>query len=83
VTCGGPDLDDLRYDNRAICGRSHLVADDPYRIYVYMPDGTRFVKVHADGASVTSSGPDGKVAVIELLAKRSRSVEWKIETDIA
>ncbi len=62
VTCGGPDLRDVSWQDNALSGVSELVAADPYVLYLNEPAGSRFDRVDATGARVVSQVASGSAA---------------------
>jgi alpha-galactosidase len=79
ITCGGPDIEALKYENGVLSGTSRLVANDRYRIYVHLPAGYTLGRARARGAQVTNTQEDGEVAVVTLLSDRTRVCKWTVE----
>jgi hypothetical protein len=78
VSCGGYDLEDVRWDGSALSGVSRLVADDEYVIVVREPAGYRFLDAAAEGAVVASgTRPDG-LREVRLRASASGRVAWRL-----
>lgn len=51
VTCGGPDLEDVRWSGLTLSGTSRVVAGDPYEIYLTEPEGYRLARFEVPGAA--------------------------------
>lgn len=79
VTCGAADLEELTWDGRGISGRSALVANDPYDIYLSEPAGFTFAGITCDGARVVSTERRGAMRVCRLVSEDPRTVGWKAE----
>ena len=80
ITGGGPDIEGLQQGQSAISGKSLLVANDPYRIDIYLPAGYALESVKARGARVVARQQLGNVASVTLRADRTGAVAWKIQT---
>jgi len=80
VTCGGPDIEMLKFEDGKLKGTSRTVGKDPYRIYIYMPTGMHLGTVVADKARVTQTRVEGHMAIIELVTEKSEKVKWAVET---
>jgi len=78
VTCGGPDVRDVRWRDNALSGESILVAGDPYVLHLTEPDGYRFDGVQATGARVVGQGREGAVRVIRLESAHGGAVRWEV-----
>lgn len=82
ITQGGMDLHDVAFDARTLTmsGRSDLVADDPYELRFFVPEGDasfEITDVDADGASsfVRSAGP---LLIVTLESDESRRAAWHV-----
>ncbi|MBN2265132.1 MAG: alpha-galactosidase [Candidatus Aminicenantes bacterium] len=76
VSCGGVDLDDVRWTGEALEGTSRVVAGDPYEIFLTEPKGyrlARFESPEAPGAAVVREG--GQVR-IKWLPAVTGPVRW-------
>ncbi len=78
VTCGGPDLVDIAWADRALRGTSDVVANDAYAIYLTEPQGYRLDSVTADGASVTSQALESGMRVVRLASSKGGRVTWQV-----
>jgi alpha-galactosidase len=78
VTCGGPDLSDVSWQDNALSGLSDLVAGDPYVLYLNEPAGSRFDGVEAPGARVVSQVVSGRLRIIRLESAQGGVVKWTV-----
>jgi alpha-galactosidase len=78
VSCGGYDLEDVRWDGRRLTGVSRLVADDPYVVHLTEPEGWSVEDVAAEGADVTANAMDGELRAIRLVSRRGGLVTWTV-----
>ncbi|MDH4196122.1 MAG: alpha-galactosidase [Candidatus Aminicenantes bacterium] len=84
LTCGGPELADLRWDGLALHGKSRLVAGDPYEIYVTEPAGFSFAGLEAEGARVDGIERLPELVKVRLVAPAGGDVVWtaRFETGV-
>lgn len=78
VTCGGADLADVGWSDRALHGTSTVVAGDAYDIYLTEPAGYRVAAVRADGADVVDRSIVEGVRVIHLMSRTGGRVRWSV-----
>lgn len=78
VTCGGADLVDVAWHDRALRGTSDLVAGDEYDIYLTEPDGYRIASVGADGAAVVGHATSDGALVVRLMSRTGGRVRWSV-----
>ena len=78
VSCGGVDLQDVAWSGDTLRGRSELVADDPYELYLTEPAGWRFAGADSEGATVLGSERTDALRVVRLRAVRSGPVTWRV-----
>jgi hypothetical protein len=83
VTCGGPDLERVEWNEGVLTGRSLAVGGDPYVLYLTEPRGQSFAGATASGARVIRSELRGGMRVIELQPARSGSIEWTVRYSAA
>ena len=77
ITGGGVDLVDVSWSDGVLTGRSRVVADDPYEIFLTEPDGWSFDSMRCDGATPrrATRGPAGLVT--GCTAASSGEVTWR------
>lgn len=76
VSCGAVDLAHVRWQDNGLVGRSAVVGDDEYRLYLTEPSGWEAVDVSADGATAHLEPRRDNMRVAVLRATTSRSVTW-------
>jgi alpha-galactosidase len=78
VTCGGPDLADVRWGDGVLAGVSELVAGDVYAIYVAEPAGYRLQAVDVEGATLIDRPTEGGARVIRLRSEHGGRATWRV-----
>ncbi|MBX7119237.1 MAG: subclass B3 metallo-beta-lactamase, partial [Gemmatimonadaceae bacterium] len=84
VTCGGPDLEDLTWEDRALAGVSAVVPGAAYRLYLTEPAGWPAPEVAASGATVEASSLQDGVRVVTFRPSTGRGaasvarVRWRL-----
>ncbi|MEO9047047.1 MAG: alpha-galactosidase [Gemmatimonadaceae bacterium] len=76
VSCGGPNLSDLRWSDGELSGVSDVVANEKYTIYTTEPDGWLFDSAHSDPSESVTSSRVGGVRIIQIAARQSGRVNW-------
>jgi hypothetical protein len=76
VTCGGVDLDDVRWTDGKLSGRSRVVGGDPYELYLTEPEGYRMTAFDCPGVTVSESRREGTMVKVVLLPDKSGAVDW-------
>jgi len=79
ITCGGYDLEDVRWENYVLSGKSRIVADDPYILYVTEPAGFSLKKASFNGEEIREIERKGSLAQISFLPAESMTLKWKLE----
>jgi alpha-galactosidase len=78
VSCGGPDLADVRWGEDSLNGVSELVAGDVYEIYVAEPAGYQLQAVDVEGATLIDRAAEGGMRVIRLRSDRGGRTAWRV-----
>lgn len=78
ISCGGLELEDLRWSDSVLAGVSVLVAGDPYDIYLSEPEGYILGRVSSDNADIVSSERRAGMRVLRLLSKTGGRVSWQV-----
>ncbi|MFC2128338.1 hypothetical protein ACFLRR_00540 [Bacteroidota bacterium] len=78
VSCGGFDIDNLKWEDNSISGSSKLVGNDDYIIYLTEPEGYEFNQLLSSG-EVVNNVKNGLVREITLRADKNRQVDWLIK----
>jgi hypothetical protein len=76
VTGGGVDLMDVGWKDGVLSGRSRIVGQDPYAIFLTEPEGFHFAGFECDGASLLGTRKDGFVIEIRVLSRENRKIAW-------
>lgn len=76
VTCGGPDLEDVRWSGGTLSGTSRVVAGDPYEIYLTEPQGWRLVRFEVPGASAAAVGRTGALVKAGWVPAAGGTAGW-------
>lgn len=79
ITCGGYDLEDVRWGDGVLSGKSRVVANDPYILYIVEPSGFALEEASIDGAKILKVEKSGELVQIAFLPVESTSVNWKLE----
>lgn len=76
VTCGGVDLEDVRWDGTRLTGRSRGVKGDPYVLYLTEPLDYRFEGIEASGAGVGKAEREGRLLKLTLAPEGDAVFGW-------
>ena len=79
VSCGGPNLSDVRWADGELSGVSDVVANETYTIYTTEPDGWRFESARSDPSSSVTSSRDGDVRDVRIHATRTGRINWRVK----
>ena len=79
ITCGGYDLEDVLWQDSELSGKSRVVADDPYILYVSEPAGLFLKKVSINGKEIRQIDRKGGLVLISFLPTESTTLNWKLE----
>ncbi len=79
VSCGGYELEDLRWVGSTLSGTSEIVGNDAYTLYVLEPTGYVYQGVECTGAKVVASTRRGMVREVTVLSKSSGTVTWRVK----
>jgi hypothetical protein len=74
------DIKDLAYDGgqRMLRGVSRAVANDPYQLRIYVPDGFTAKRVELSGGLAAKMATDGPLLTVDYTAAAGDDVEWKV-----
>ncbi|MDD8026082.1 MAG: alpha-galactosidase [Acidobacteriota bacterium] len=78
VTGGGVDLDDVRWDGKALAGRSRAVKGDPYVLYLTEPAGFALDGIDASGAKVERTDRESGLLKITLASDGAGPIAWTV-----
>jgi len=83
ITCGGYDLEDVRWINNTLSGKSRLVGNDSYILYLTEPSGFAFKNASCEGAEIENVQNKGGLMQISILSETNASISWKVEFETA
>ncbi len=78
VTCGGPDLSEVRWADGVLSGVSELVGGDDYTLYLTEPSGFRLDEAHAEGAEVAGEDLQDGTRRVRLRSAAGGRVSWTL-----
>lgn len=76
ISCGGLELQDLKWADDTLRGSSQMVAGDSYTIYIWEPEGTEYDGFQCDGAKVLGTRKTGSVREIRIVLDHADTVDW-------
>lgn len=78
VSCGGVDLEDVRWERGTLSGRSHTVGGDAYVLFVSEPQGWTATAATAAGAQVTLGDVQDGVRRIVIRTEKAQTSDWQV-----
>ena len=74
------DIKDLAYDGqqRTLRGTSLAVADDPYQLRIYVPEGFSAQRVELSDGIAATLKTDGNLLMVDFKAPTGKDVDWKV-----
>ena len=74
------DIKDLSYDaqQRMLKGVSRAVANDPYQLRIYIPEGFNVKRVELTDGLTAALKTNGNLLTIDYKSSTGKDVEWKI-----
>jgi len=78
ISCGALEISDLEWKNNRLSGKSELVADDEYVIYILEPKGFGFSGVECENATVVSSQMKNNLREIHLSSPQKTIAQWEV-----
>ena len=79
ITCGGYDLEDVRWGDGVLAGKSRVVANDPSSLYITEPPGFTLKEASIDGAKILKVEKSGGLIQIAFLPEESTIASWRLE----
>jgi hypothetical protein len=73
---GGCDLIDVTWNQNTLSGKSKVVKDDNYELYIYVPEGYSIKEATASNQEVKII--HNKLSLLSFTPKQSGEVSWKI-----
>ena len=78
ISCGGFELEDLHWHENSLSGRSRVVANDEYAIYIREKAGFRFRDFGCTGGRLVSNLTDGEMRIIRVISPADGTLEWEV-----
>ncbi|MGD0411490.1 MAG: hypothetical protein ABSC18_07275 [Verrucomicrobiota bacterium] len=74
------DIKDMAYDGpqRMLRGTSRAVANDPYQLRIYVPEGFSARRVELSGGIAATIKTEGNLLLVDFKAPTGKDVDWKI-----
>ena len=82
ITCGGLELSDVEWKNNRLSGKSNIVANDNYTIYMMEPVGVAFKTFTCDGVKVINIRKSGMIRQVTIVSTTSKIVDWKVDYEV-
>ncbi len=77
LTGGGVDLVNVVWEDGALSGRSRVVANDPYVIYLTEPPGFVFKSATCDGVAPSGTAREGGLVTVTCQPATSGEIAWR------
>jgi hypothetical protein len=78
ITCGGEELEDLRWERNELAGTSRIIGGDDYTVWISVPAGYRYQGTAWSGADTVVVTPKGAIVELRARAARSSTLEWNV-----
>ncbi|MFN8653737.1 MAG: hypothetical protein U0133_17660 [Gemmatimonadales bacterium] len=78
VTCGGPDLAAVQWENGTLSGESDVVAHDAYELYLTEPAGFRYAGLEAPGTTASTVRRKDGVRVVRITSVSGGRIRWSV-----
>jgi|APCry1669188970_1035186.scaffolds.fasta_scaffold00319_13 alpha-galactosidase len=78
ISCGGLELEELKWNTGSLCGKSMMVANDTYTLYIYEPVGSVFTGFKCESADLISITAEGKMRVISIKSSTGKTISWEV-----
>lgn len=76
ISCGGFDVVELNWENNTITGRSKLVGNDDYVIYLTEPDEYKFSQLLTTNAEVVNNVKKDFIREITVRSEKDQEIYW-------
>ena len=77
ISCGGLELEELSWSDKRLAGKSILVGNDEYTIYIFEPSGITFRVFRCPDARLVSNTLEGNIRTITIRSDIERTVSWE------
>lgn len=78
ITSGALEISNMEWKENTLAGKSDLIANDTYIIYLFEPEGFSFKEFVCDGVKILGTTRTGSIREIKMAAQENKSVEWKV-----
>lgn len=78
ITCGGEELEDLRWDGRELVGTSRLIGGDEYTIRILVPHPYRYQGTAWTGADDVATVEKGRILELRARSATDARLEWNV-----
>jgi len=79
ISCGATDLSDVGWKNGILTGKSQPVANDPYTLLIFEPDGYNSPEITITGGSIISGTKTKQVRKITLENSDGGPIIWSLD----
>jgi hypothetical protein len=77
ISCGAVELKELYWGKGVLSGKSELVANEIYKIYIHEPKGYTFSSFVCEGAEYHGDRKKGSIRVVSMKASKHEVVQWE------
>ena len=78
ISCGGFDIEDIKWENNSIIGRSKLVGMDDYIIYLFEPEEYKFSQLLLNNAEVINNVKNELIRAITIRSEKNCVSTWMV-----
>jgi alpha-galactosidase len=78
LSCGALELTGVAWDNDTLSGRSSVMVDEPYILYLYEPKGFTYSSFTCEGGTFLGTEVTGSIRQIKLTPAATGAVIWKV-----
>ena len=78
VTCGGYDLENVQWEDNVLSGKSRVVADDPYSLYLSDPAEFILEEASMEGAKILSIEKKPGLVEVSFLPEETGLMSWRV-----
>jgi hypothetical protein len=79
ITCGGYDLENTEWDGTALSGKSDVIANDPYILYIGEPSGYSYEGISIDEAKFLKAERKEGTNQIHILPDKNGTISWNVK----
>jgi hypothetical protein len=78
LSCGALEVTGVAWENDTLSGRSAVLADEPYILYLHEPKGSTYSSFTSEGATFLGTEVIGSIRQIKLRSDATGGVNWKV-----